>query len=1186
MSNNFKLTKEQEEVLKDNSCNMLVPASAGSGKTTIMIDKVIKDITSKNISVKQFIIITFTELASKEMKEKLINKFLEKINEDNSNIDKKFLRDELEKIDSSSICTIDSLCSFIVKKYFYQINIDPNYSIISNEDALSYKSRVFEKVLDSWVKQEDQDIYDLCDMLSNNRSTDNLKELVFNFYEFLQNQIDYDDFEKNKLFSLYELNIDKNVAFNYFVNRFINNLKIYENKLKTIEKSDSLNKINDSVNYLISLIDYILGYKGNQDFLYRFYNLNFDSSKLCSARANKNMSSIDLEYLDIYKFAKRDFENNINYFKSIFIYKDVSQYQEALTKTKNMLSTFINFTNKFKESYEKLKSDKNLYEFNDIEHFCLKLLNIDNVRQEILKDYKYIFVDEYQDVNSLQEEIIQKISNGENLFMVGDFKQSIYSFRLCDPYIFKSKLDEYKDNSKGKVVKLNENFRSNPYILYFVNKVFDKIMTKDFGGINYKNDGNDLIKCEDFKEENFKTQTLSSICIYPIIKNKGKKDNEENDNLKVYKMSESTLKDNEKAFKKESIFVCQQIINITDKNHFIFDQKIGKLRPIEYKDIAILLRNRKKLFNDIVSRLTNIKVPIITSIKSNVNDSYEVAILNSFLRVINSTKDDVNIAVILSSPIYKLSPKDLLEIKKDKTKSLYSSIINYKSSFNNELSNKLKKFLDVIEECKEFSKFSSVYELLNFIMIKTDYKNHIEALDDGELKLNNLNIFVNSFLDKQFNNNLCDYIFYLDNYMKKNDTEISTSSGEENAVSIMTLHSSKGLEFPIVFLVGAGDNIYNDQDRGKENFYNSKDYGIGAKFYDINERIKFPTLAYSFIEEKHKINEFDEEIRLLYVGLTRAKNQLFITGITDISKTELIDEKSTNVSENNCYLRLILSAFNKVEFDSVILNDGEYKDDNQSLYIKKINIEDICEDNSYNLSSLDSSKIDYKFYEENLKKYIDFVYPYIDSTTLAIKNSVTSLNQNGEEDLFSNYTFMPKNLTKSENNINSTDSIELGNMYHNILQYLIDENFNDIDGMKLKLQSIVKKYELNYDLTNLNYEILFNCYRDIQELCKGYKIYTERKFMMYVPYNEIITSSTLTDKVLIQGTIDLMLINHNNAILLDYKTTKNDDKDVLKNKYGIQLFIYKKAIENSYNVKVSDVYIYSILTNKLIKLDI
>lgn len=1146
----MKFTSGQEEVLGDESFRLLVSASAGSGKTATIIEKIFEMVYKGKANLEDLLVVTFTDAASMEMKTRLKDRFRKACLEDSH------FRGELEKISTCDISTLHSFCAKMIRKYFYFLNLKPNFVVLDDSNSEFLKIKALSKVLKDYAKNEDADFNTLSLSFEGGRSLDNLKSQILKFYDFLHAIDDREDFLKNIGMSCYEEDFSLNSACK-FLNKYIcGSSKLLIRELEKILKERLSDE--DSFHTLITeSIETLKTVNIQNDIMQNekaILSLNFPRVNPIKDGANVSM---------LY-----DFKKHLWALKDLLLDGDPLSIKEDLLCAKNIVKKFCEVEDRFEIAYRALKLSRNGLDFSDLESYFLLLLSKDTD----LMPYKYIFVDEYQDINCVQEKILSKLSKVSSMVMIGDVKQSIYGFRNSTPEIFIKKLQKYLPKGTERVINLNENFRSNPVILAFVNKIFEKCMSVEFGGVDYEK--NKLVSNITYDKVN----DFPEVEVNVIEKDEDTSDDEE-DTYKykgIYSIEEdkNDYVSRLTKYRKEAMIVGDRILNLVDKNYY--DAKKKAKTKISFSDIAILCRTNDFL-KEVAKVLMEYHIPISVDLVDNIYQNQDVEVLLSFLKLLNNLHDDKALSIFLTSYFMKFSFDELSKIRMafPDEHFFYKAFKNFSDlrTFQKEekaLHAKVKNFYAFTEEFRSHLLYDSIYDILNILCSKFGYFDYILSLPGGTNRLKAVKDFINSFNGTDYNFDLVSYLDFVKNYAHESRFKASFPVTTTNVVKLGTIHSSKGLEYPIVFVVGCGQSFSRQLFMDEVIF--DKDMGIGMHTFDIEKFEKRENFARVGITAyKHK-REREEELRLLYVALTRAKNHLIVVGSYDLSKVKRIRNSFDSEIANN-YMTWILSILSAASLKKLISD----KSCTEKLDIGQVKFNAYGK-NDFKKPIYSSREFKFKDIDKNmydaLKKNLEFKFKK--EPNIAFKSSVSTLLLEHGEDTES-YNYSPKILSIFEPTVTNISKAKLGIYYHLIMESIdFNSPFNKevFDSIVGKL-NIEEKY-----MGKIDYEKIRKCVETIRSL-GGKRYRKEMPFLAYIPYNKIFGGS-LSCKILIRGVVDLLVASEDKIYLIDYKINRTASSDALINKYKVQLKLYKICLEEALNKRFDALYIYSFHFGKLL----
>lgn len=1211
----MSFTKEQISAIETRNKNILVSAAAGSGKTTVLVERIIKRILKDKINVDNLLIVTFTNSAASEMKERIIAKINDEIDKNKND---EFLKEQLLRINKAQISTIDSFCLKIVKDNFKYLDIDPNFRIVDNEELTILKFEALENFLEKHYSTNNEKFINTLNAFSKKADDKSFTDLFFKVYEQAQNS----PYPKEWLVNAYnEFNINSKEDF----------IKS-KTFLKVVEYSkeylNEISKISDFINYTLTGIkedklteflknefaqyDYLLKTLEDKNFS-EFYN---SIENLKFKTWPRNVLKDNLALKDEIKSLRDNCKEIIVKLKSNFYSKSICKIIEENKIIFPIMETFCQLVIEFDTYFMKIKKDKKTFTFNDISHFCLHIL----INQEsktpsiIAENYKNefaeIILDEYQDSNLIQEEILSAISKENNRFMVGDIKQCIYRFRQANPKIFNSKYTGYfSGNLNGVRIELNANFRSMENVINSINFFFEKIMSQNFGEVDYDDNSRLYPKANFFDFEN---NLFEKNCELYII------DSTEEDMPED--INEQMLIDI-KNTELEASFVAKKISDMkTKENLLVLNKTTNKYEPLEYKDIVILMRNN--IYTEVFSKvLSEYNIPNFSKTYSGFFDFLEISTILNILKIIDNPLQDIALISVMYSPIFNFSANELLEIKVlGKSKLFYNCIVNFlnendciikKSEY---LSEKLNIFLEQIKKWQNISKTLSINELLSYIYEDSDYYNYVGLLQNG--KMRQANLFKLSEKAITFENTGLRGIFAFTSYIEKiknfnQDGDSNIISENDNTVRIMTIHKSKGLEFPVVFISGL-HKIFNEKDT-KEAILFDSEYMLGVSiFNNTNEdeelfspRFNITSFQKELIKEKIKFETYSEELRILYVAFTRAKEKLILTGTVSkkfkdtLKKFETLVISSNlhpkkmvlpkfliNSSVSNNYLSLIYSVLKAYENESNWAIHYENKKSILQDFIntaKKQNIK-----TPTNPESIFDITTDSKYSKVDISSCLNWEYKYKIDKSLNTTFSVSEIKRKYQTKFMENSNSLINfdealyNLPKFyKSDVEEMSPLKKGLIYHTVFEnlYFNISNLNEIEDY---LKGLTKKGILaNEDIKIIQKDkIMAFLNSEIGNRIKNSPcVKREVPFRIGIPPYEIYTDKEFENSenlILVNGVIDLFFEEGDEIVLLDYKTDSINNINILKERYKIQLDIYKKALEKVTQKRVKECLIYSV----------
>lgn len=1170
-------TENQKKAINARGMQVLVSAAAGSGKTAVLTERVKKILcdVSQPCMVNELLVVTFTKAAAAEMRERIYKAIEAELSEDNENND--YLRRQMNLLPVADICTIDSFCSKLVKENFHLADVSSDFKILDEKDSSELMQSVCDRLITELYEENDDDFLKLTKMFLNDRDDSEFSEIIKKLYEYSRaypipslwlSQV-ADEFSPEKS--------PENTVWSEYIFKYVTMLSEFH--IGRIEGCISL--MDESGGFSP---DYYLRFRGTADRL----KLLLDCA---NARNWDGMVSVVKEGIIVKPYARNskvdEYVKKLT--QSVFeeIEKDADDLKKHTLPTaeehKNdclllypVIKKLCNSVIRLTDMLDNEKKEMNAYAFDDILHKAINLLvtyddNGNEIETQLLRElrtkYKEILIDEYQDTNEAQNKIFRLLSrNCENMYVVGDVKQSIYRFRLASPDLFislKDELADYDGSIKPSKIILEKNFRSREGITKAVNFVFSKLMSRAVGEIDYNEDEYLYYGAEYYPSKS--TPDTEIICV--------------NDEECEEEISEPE--------------VVADYINRVMRSGVKVTGKNGE-RPIKWGDFCVLLRSTKNKADAYAEGLKAKGIPVSTSIEEGSSEYKEIQFLSSLIRVINNPLIDIPLISVLMSPVFAFSADELAEIRMINPKAdLYLCLIEYAKT-----SVKAEAFLRKLKLYRNVSASHPVNELVRYVIDDLSVFDIYYAAGEGEQRRANIKGFLklaNDFVDngkRGLNEFVRAMNFAIDNGQLKSAVE---STSEDNSVKIMSIHKSKGLEFPYVILADCSKS-FNRRDS-----YNtmtlSKETGIGLKIRDDELFTRYHSLSSAATEKAILFGEISEEIRVLYVALTRAREHL--TFICDVSGKSL--KKRVQLNKH------FPSSGGKISPYAV------YKAGSTSEWILSCfashNDCDIVRDccgivsvsgNYNNDFSVDASYIDFNLEAEtaedtevqstasvneellrSISERVDYVYPYDVSGVLA-KVAASSTEKHIDSKAFfatKKPRFLKSDFTGADKGTAVHKFLEFADFektLYNIdeeISRLLEEQLLNEDEIKVLDIEAVKQF-VNSDITS--------------RLLKSEKVLKEYEFSVLRPAGEIYegaSASVKNEQIVVQGKLDCAFVENGEVVLIDYKTDKINDEAVFISTYKNQLDIYADAIYQCLGLNVKEKYIFSFNLKKFIKID-
>ena len=1209
----MKWTESQHEAIVARDSNLLVSAAAGSGKTAVLVERIIKLIVEDKVDIDKLLIVTFTNAAAGEMRERILEAIVDEMEKENG--DEENLRRQMILLNKASITTLHSFCINVIRKNFHVIGIDPTFRIADATEVKILQQESMEEILEQEYEKSEEDFITLIESFSENKSDKKIEDLIHSIYIFIQSQpYPYQWLKESAdMFDIDRNNLEDNI--------WIKTVK-EEIDIKLIGAKDIIeeaifisNQDGGPAPYIPSLLgdlenieDLKLKINGFMAGKVPAKDLNVKHPTLKGVtKAMKEDGTVDEVLQDTVKDLRDEYKKIITSLKEGILERDMESYLVDIVEFYPVMDCLYKLVRLFGEKYAEKKLEKGILDFNDLEHFTLQALESEDVREELRECYRYIFIDEYQDSNIVQETIIGKIKREDNLFLVGDVKQSIYRFRLADPSLFIEKYNSFsKDkDSINRRIDLSKNFRSRKEILDGVNFIFKNIMSRELGEVDYTEDAHLYVGA------NYENLDDNSIEVNIIEKSNELAESywEDNDFENDIDFGLEEMTDAEV----EATLLVEKIKGLMDKK--TYDVKKGEFRDIKYKDIVILFRAVKNWAGVFEEVFTRENIPVYVDDSSGYFDVLEVKTFLNLLNIIDNKRQDLPLLSIMRSPIGGFTTEELIKIRinhSEEYSSYYQALESYIDTEENELSVKLQNFIDKLDYWSDESLYLKLDEFMWKLMIDTGYYYYVGAMTGGTQRQANLRILVDRAdqFESASINGLFNFIRFADKLQDASgDMGTAKVLGEnEDVVRIMTIHKSKGLEFPVVICAGLGKQFNLMDMRGDMLLH--KDLGLGPKYVDIYNRASRDTLPKLAIKNKKRVENLSEEMRVLYVALTRAKDRLILVGsIKDVEKKseKWAKKPSTyNLLTSKCYMDWICnSLFNHI--DGRPLRDLLGIDLDTNLDIKdsskwNINIidkvhifKDKVIEEEYKTDLEDKLKNfkreEYSDFKSEIQRRFEWVYLYDNSIKIPSKISVSDIKKATAEKIQqANYNIPTLVKTPRFLEGESTfSSAEKGTIMHFAMQHL---DFKSIQGTK-SIDQQIEKMLFSELLTDEEAKVIdrqkIACFfeSDIgKRTLKTDHVFKEVPFVYRKKAEQVILGLKSSEDIYIQGIVDCYFEEDGQIVLVDYKTDYVEkDVSALIDRYRGQLSMYKEAIENITGKKVKESFIYSFNLNREVKVD-
>ena len=1179
-------TIQQEKAIKARGSNLLVAAAAGSGKTAVLVERILQLIIQDEVDIDKLLIVTFTNAAAGEMRERIAHAITKEI--ENKSTKEGHIRKQLTLLSKASIMTLHAFCIEVVKKHFHFIDVDPSFRIGDTTETSIMQMEVLEELFEEAYKEENPLFLQLVEAYGGTKEDLPLQSLILNIYGFIQSQ-------PHPLKWLEEKAID-----------FQMNNEDFDNSvwMKTIRESISI-RINEAlllleeakvicgkpcgpVAYLTAIDNDIILLKDLLNSLEEGTLFFYEAIQELKHLNLKPVKDCDEAYKEEAKALRDQAKGIVKKIQEDYFALSPEEYLRDINSLYPLMEELYRLIVKFGEGFKIKKLERGIVDFNDLEHYALEVLEHDLVANEYKAKYEYVFIDEYQDSNIVQETIINSIKRHDNLFMVGDVKQSIYRFRLADPSLFIGKYEAFTDEGINRRIDLSKNFRSRREILEGVNFLFRNLMSKYLGEIDYSEEAY-LYYGGDFKPSEDTSIELTIID-------------------KDWVMEEDELE--EELEELEDIEVEARIVASKIKNLLntkIFDARLQAYRQVDYKDIVILLRATQNWAPIFLETFVKEGIPTYADANTGYFQSLEISLFMNFLRVIDNKRQDIPLISLMRSPIGGFRVEDLIDIRlNSRIGSFYDALSIYCNERNDLLRTKLVGFIDKLDKWAEDARYMRLDEFIWKLFMESGYYHYVGAMPGGVQRQANLRILLDraTQFQKTSIKGLFNFILFIEKLQNSRGDMGSAKilSENDNVVRIMSIHKSKGLEFPVVIVAGMGKN-FNLMDVNKSILLH-KNLGLGPNYVDHQNRFYRDSIAKLAMKDRIKVESLSEEMRVLYVALTRPKDKLILVGsvknIAKKAKKWCRGLNTYNLINGKNYLDWIGSALIKHP-DGEILRQtvpGDIETDFPQEESKwTINITDRRE-LAMEKQQQNQHKKEYKnkliSYEHskvaNFKNMIDerleWKYPHTQASHIPSKISVTEIKQ-GQYKNVEELSYKIPPLVKIPKFIEGSKEFtpaEKGTILHFVLQHLRLNGVETLNQIQQQLDSMVERELLTVlEAQSVDISKILGFFKSTigGRMLKAEKVYREVPFNLKKYASEVIDMlKDCDEELLIQGVIDCYFEEDAQLVLLDYKSDyiPEGKMDIIINKYKSQLDLYEEALTKITGkiVKERILYLFSI----------
>lgn len=1201
-------TREQSQVIESRGKNLLVSAAAGSGKTAVLVERIIRMVTEGENppGIDELLVMTFTNAAAAEMRERIASAIEQKLKEHPEN---EHLQMQATLVHHAQITTIDSFCLNVIREHFNQLDLDPSFRIGDEGELLLMRADVMEELLEAFYASGDSRFERFVETFAQGKTDAGIEDYIRQVY----------DFSQSNPYPEQWIEACRNELADEESGRWMDFL-MEDLKHQVMELKDQMEEARDicledeflcayepAFSEDVHMLKGLAEAEAFPAFHERLFAAGF--GRLATVRSKE----ADPEKKAYVTGCRNRVKEAVKEMKKMYCFDSVESMFADLCGTREAIGMLLDLAEDFARRFQEKKRDKNLVDFNDLEHEALKVLIrredgktiYTDAADELSMQYREVLVDEYQDSNLVQEELLRAVSRERfgqhNVFMVGDVKQSIYRFRLARPELFLEKYTAYplepETDGPDQKIELHQNFRSRDSVLMGINDICYRIMTENMGNIRYTKEAA-LNPGAVFAEPPAGSHT-GGIPELLMVDTGAKALEDLDEDAADYTAKELEAK-----------LIASRIRRLTDPDQglLVWDKKLsgtGGYRTAQYRDIVILLRSTGEWTETLLQVLMNAGIPAYAESRMGYFNTLEVETVLAMLAVIDNPMQDIPLAAVLRSPVVGMSDKELAgmmaayrsQADKGQDRGIYAAAMCWEG---------LKGFFERLERFRLLASYLPIHELIYRLYEETGYYDYVSAMPAGATRRANLDMLVEkaAAYEKTSYKGLFHFIRYIDN-LKKYNSDFGEASGvgeEDNTVRIMSIHKSKGLEFPVVFLAGMGKKFNKQDVHGKVLI--DPELGIATDYLDVEHRVKTSTLKKNVLRRKMELDSMGEELRVLYVAMTRAKEQLIMTGtdkslqrtLEKYSQVPLVDGQIpyTILSEAASYLDWILMCTGKtgnglrVLVDEVPLADFIGEELEQQVLKKSAKEQ---------LLKLDLDQTYDTEFAERLGQHLGFAYPHAADVTLHVKMSVSELKKMGQltDEEEAEQPFAPM-LTWTEEDSGAdqaaepepqSDGATRGTAYHRALELLPFDQIHSQEDVEYWLEQFVAEKQYTQENKNLVdtgmiWEFLQSGMgKRMAKAQAAGMLHKEQQFVMGVPAREVgpVDSGEL---VVIQGIIDAYFEEDGELVLVDYKTDKTRSSRILLEHYKRQLDYYERALSQMTGKKVREKWIYSLTLQRAI----
>ena len=1190
-----KWTSEQQKVIDLRERNILVSAAAGSGKTAVLVERIIRMLTDpeKPVDVDRLLIVTFTEAAAAEMKERIRGAIEQALEERPEDV---HLQRQATLIHSAQITTIHSFCLSVIREHFHILDIDPSFRIAEEGELKLLRQDVLDELLEACYINAETSFLEFVEKFGTGRNDKKIEEIILKLYDYSRSY-PQPELWLDACVRSYRTGRDDGTGtepacmerVKVLVRQKTGDmLLILEEGLRLCGLPDGPYMYGEMLEADSEGLEHLLK---QESFAGMYEAVQGIAWKRLSAKKD---DSVDVDKRDQVKALREKVKKMMKDITAMYFYEAPEEILKDMEESADSMQVLTDLVKQFSEAFSRKKQSKNMIDFSDMEQFALRILTTEVegrlvpslVAAEYQEQFLEVMIDEYQDSNLIQEAILTSVSTvskgRNNIFMVGDVKQSIYRFRLSRPELFMEKYETYsQEDSDRQRIDLHKNFRSREEVLGSVNFIFEQIMRRELGGICY--DGQAAL--------------YPGASYDPQLDGQGRSLNRAE--LILVDTSDDGLA-GETGREREARAVARRIKELLLSGR-VLDKASGTYRAPRYKDIVILTRSIKGWADVFAAVLGEEGIPAYAGSREGYFETYEVSVLLDYLRILDNFMQELPLTAVLTSPFAGLNAQQLADIRNAYPElPYYEAVLEYAHAKEQggDLRKLLQAFLEKLEYFREMVPYTAIHELLWRIIEDTGYGLYIASMPGGAQREANVEMLVEkaSAFEGTSYKGLFNFVRYIEQ-LKKYDVdygEANIADEQSDTVRIMTIHKSKGLEFPIVFVCGMGKQ-FNTQDV-KGSIVIHPEWGVGIDAINLEKRTRISTILKKVIQEEITRENLGEELRVLYVALTRAKEKLIMTGGLPQAGEVLEQYREEQapggkilplpyyvLSGARTYLDWILPLIPRITeevplevtvtdcLDAVAADTVEQQAESLARDI---------------LEHWNTEHIYHKALRERLPEQLEYTYPYGQEQKLKLKFTVSELkkraypSEESGEELYEEpeiVPLLPEFLKESA----ELTGASRGSAYHKLLELLDFSQDYDADTLEKEITNLQGEGKLSDEMAECiripDILAFLHCESGLRmhKAARNHLLKKEQPFVLGVDAHEIYPDEATEETILVQGIIDVYFEEDGELVVLDYKTDKVKTARELQEKYHAQLDYYAQALEQLLGKKVKEKIIYS-----------